>query len=108
VGSAIEGFDAMVKGNVAAMAGDQIVVIGIIRSIPDGASILYLSPELFSKETFALAVRRNDADFRLVADRALSRVYSSRRIEGIYEKWFPGLPPAVLLGAVYALGSTPE
>lgn len=108
VGSAAEGFDAMAKGNVAAFAADQIVAIGIIRSVPDGGNILYLSPQLFSKETFALAVRRNDADFRLVADRALSRLYRGRRIEAIYNKWFPGLPPAGLLGAVYELNATPE
>jgi ABC-type amino acid transport substrate-binding protein len=108
VDSAAEGFEAMAKGNVAAFAGDQIVAIGIIRSVSDGANILYLSPELFSKEIFALAVRRNDADFRLVADRALSRLYRSRRIQAIYDKWFPGLPPALLLGAVYELNATPE
>jgi ABC-type amino acid transport substrate-binding protein len=108
VGSAADGFDAMAKGNVAAFAADQIVAIGIIRSVPDGGKLLYLSPELFSKETFALAVRRNDADFRLVADRALSRLYRGRRIQAIYDKWFPGLPPALLLGALYELNATPE
>jgi ABC-type amino acid transport substrate-binding protein len=108
VGSATDGFEAMAKGNVVALAADQIVAIGIIRSVTDGGNILYLSPELFSKEVFALAVRRNDADFRLVADRALSRLYRSRRIEAVYTKWFAGLAPAGLLGAIYELNATPD
>jgi ABC-type amino acid transport substrate-binding protein len=108
VDSAAAGVTALGNGDVVAFASDQIVLIGLIRSVRDGNSLLHLSSDLFSREPFALAVRRNDADFRLVADRALSRLYRTRRIEAIYGKWFPGLKPYVLLQALFELNSTPE
>lgn len=108
VASAVDGMKALLNGEVSSFASDQIVLIGMIRSVKDGGKLLYLSRELFSREPFALAVRRNDADFRLTADRALSRLYRSRRIEVIYNKWFPGLKPPVLLRSLYELHATPE
>ena len=38
-----------------------------------------IKPHVFSFEPFALAVRRNDADFRLVADRVISDLYRSKK-----------------------------
>lgn len=106
--SSVQGLKALLNGNVSAFAADQIVLIGLLRSQIDGAKSLYLSPELFSREPFALAVRRNDADFRLVADSALSRVYRSGRIEKIYNRWFSKLKAPVLLRALYDLNATPR
>jgi len=108
VATAVDGMNAMLNGEVAAFASDQIVLIGMIRSVKDGSKSLFLSQELFSREPFALAVRRNDSDFRLAADRALSQLYRSRRIEAIYQKWFPGLKPPVLLRAMYDLNATAD
>jgi ABC-type amino acid transport substrate-binding protein len=65
---------------------------------------------LFSYEPFALAVRRNDADFRLVADRVLSHLYRTGEVVQIYEKWFgdiKGRMPSALQ-AMYQLSATPE
>jgi ABC-type amino acid transport substrate-binding protein len=110
VNAAVEGVEALFADNsdIAAFAADQIVLIGLIRSVRNGGNLLYLSSELFSKELFALAVRRNDADFRLIADRALSQLYRSGRIETIYNKWFAGSPPSFLLRALYEINSTFE
>ena len=69
-----------------------------------------LSEELFSFEPFALALTRGDADFQLVADRALSQLSRSGQIAAIYDKWFQRFarnPPAVLK-ALYQLNATPE
>jgi hypothetical protein len=41
---------------------------------------------VFSFEPFALAVRRNDADFRLVADRVISDLSRSKKILEIYDR----------------------
>ncbi|RLB62083.1 MAG: hypothetical protein DRH08_12975, partial [Deltaproteobacteria bacterium] len=49
--------------------------------------VFSILPDLFSYEPFALAVRRNDADFRLVADRVISELYRSKMILKIYDKW---------------------
>lgn len=106
--SSVNGLKALLNGDVSAFAADQIVLIGLLRSEIAGAKSLYLSPELYSREPFALAVRRNDADFRLVADTALARVYREGRIERIYNKWFTGLKAPVLLRALYELNATPQ
>lgn len=87
VDSAADGLLAMEEGNVDAFAADQVVLIGLALKSgrPENYSIL---PNIISYEPFALAVRRNDADFRLVADRVISQLYRSREILQIYNKWF--------------------
>ena len=85
--STAEGLSALKKEKIDAFSADQVVLIGLALSIdnPDSFSIL---PDLFSFEPFAFAVRRNDADFRLIADRVISRLYRTRQILKIYDKWF--------------------
>jgi len=97
------------KGEVDAHSGDQIVLIGLARAAKDPAKF-GLAPELFTYEPYALVVRRNDADFRLVADRTLAQLYRSGEIAQIYDKWFGdwGGRPSRLLLAMYALNGLPE
>ena len=66
--------------------------------------------ELFSYEPYAFVVRRNDADFRLVANRALAQVYRTGQIEQLYGRWFgqAGIKPSPVLTAMYGLQSLPE
>jgi len=94
---------------VDAFAGDQIVQIGFLMQAPD-PSAYKLSRDLFSYEPYGLVVRRNDADFRLVANRALAQIYRADQIEQIYAQWFgkAGLRPSPMLTAVYTLGALPE
>jgi ABC-type amino acid transport substrate-binding protein len=69
-----------------------------------------ISDGVFSFEPFALAVRRNDADFRLVADRVISDLYRSKKILEIYDKWIGKftrkMPP--IFNAMIRLNATPE
>lgn len=109
VDSAVEGFDLLREGKVAAYSSDQVVLIGLL--ITSEAPQRYgVSEVTFSYEPFALALRRNDADFRLVADRVLSQLYRSGQILEIYQKWFgkfsERIPSAI--AAVYQINSTPE
>jgi len=94
---------------VNAYAGDQIVQIGFLMQAPD-PGVFKLSKDLFSYEPYALVVRRNDADFRLVADRALAQIYRSGQIEQVYGQSFgkAGLRPSPMLAALYTLGALPE
>jgi ABC-type amino acid transport substrate-binding protein len=87
--SSDEALTALDKALIDAFAADQVVLIGLAMTsaAPGNYAVL---PELFSYEPFALAVRRNDADFRLVADRVLAELYRSEKILTIYEKWFGG------------------
>jgi glutamate/aspartate transport system substrate-binding protein len=94
---------------VDAFASDQIVLIGAILQSAD-PNEYSLSRDLFSFEPYALVVRRNDADFRLVADRALAQLYRSGQIEQIFNRWFGqvGVRPSPVLSAMYALQALPE
>ena len=107
--SAKDGVDALRKKKVDAYAADQIVLIGIVSKAPDGMKFA-IGSSVFSFEPFAFAVRRNDADFRLAADRAISDLCRSKKIFEIYDKWvgeFTGqrLP---IFEAMVQLNATPE
>jgi len=109
VSSARVGLDAVNSNKVDAFSSDQIILIGL--AITQGDPKKYaLAKELFSYEPFALAIRRNDSDFRLLTNRVLSGLYRSGKITETYSRWFgeyitniPGL-----LEAMYILNSTAE
>jgi glutamate/aspartate transport system substrate-binding protein len=109
VSLAADGLKALQEGKVDAFSSDQVVLIGLVLAT-ENPQDFFLANQLFSFEPFALAVRRNDADFRLVADRVLSHLYRSKQIGQIYGQWFgrfsKKVPAAV--EAMYAINSTPE
>ena len=78
VKSAEEAMNALVKGEVHAFAGDQIVLIGLIVTNPDPKQFS-LSEDVFSFEPFALAVRQNDSEFRLIAGSCAGKAVSKQR-----------------------------
>ena len=103
------GVEALMAGKAAAHAGDQLVLIGLAKAAKQPGHFA-LASEVFSYEPYALAVRRNDADFRLVANRALAQLYRSGEIGEIYKRWFGdwGGKPSQLLLAMFALNGLPE
>ena len=94
---------------VDAFASDQVVLIGEILSAPDPRAFS-LGRDLFSFEPYGLVVRRNDADFRLVANRAIAQLYRSGQIEDLFNRWFGqvGMEPTPVLKAMYLLEALPE
>ena len=104
-----ESVDALRKKKIDAFSSDQIVLVGIASKAQDPMDLVVRS-EVFSFEPFALAVRRNDATFRLVADRAISYLCRSKKILEIYDKWIgkytrQRLP---IFDAMIKLNTTPE
>ena len=87
LGSAAEGLKALQDKKIDAFSGDQVVLIGMALTSENPGDFKILS-DLFTFGPFALAVRRNDADFRLVADRVISKLYRDKEILKIYDKWF--------------------
>ena len=85
------------------------VLIGLLMQATD-PGVFKLSRDLFSYEPYGLVVRRNDADFRLAADRALAELYRTGRVEQVYAQWFgkAGLRPSEALIAMYSFGALPE
>jgi ABC-type amino acid transport substrate-binding protein len=102
-----EGVEALKRGEIDAFFSDQVVLMGVAMTSEDKLAI---SSAIFSFEPFALAVRRDDDEFRLVADEVLSHLYRSGLILEIYNQWFSRFskqrPP--IFDALYQLNATPE
>jgi ABC-type amino acid transport substrate-binding protein len=111
------------RGDIDALASDQIVLIGqIIEAI--NPKRYALVSEIFSYEPYGFAVRRNDADFRLVVNTALSQLYRSGQHAAIFQKWIGrigqhaaifqkwigriGIQVPPILAAMYQLNALPE
>ncbi len=97
------------NGGVDALAHDQIVLIGQVIGAADPKSYA-MSQDLFSYEPYGLVLRRNDADFRLVVNRALATLYRSGQYKQLYDRWFgrSGIRPSPILAAMYQLQALPE
>ena len=109
VDSATEGMKAVNSNKVDAFSSDQIILIGLAITQEDPKKYT-LAKDLFSYEPFALAIRRNDSDFRLLTNRVLSGLYRSGKITETYSRWFGKYIKNVpsLLEAMYILNSTAE
>ena len=80
------GVEALRRKQIDAFSSDQVVLIGLALKYPDGKNFVIKS-EVYSFEPFALALRRNDADFRLVANRTISDLHRSGKTIAIYDQW---------------------
>ena len=108
VKSAEEGLALLQNGGVDGYASDQVLLIGLALSSKNPRN-LRLSGYFYSYEPYALMVRKNDAAFRLIADRTLATIFANGEIETIYKRWFgdwnPDPPPLVeALFAIQSLG----
>ncbi len=109
VATADEGVTAVINGEVAAFSADQVVLIGLVITQTSGTRFA-IANQLISFEPFALAVPRNDSDFRLIANSVIAELNRTGNITPIYDRWFSafGEDAPELLQALYVLMSTPE
>lgn len=106
VASSQDGLAAVESGKADGYASDEIVLLGLAATAKDPKS-LRLSGTLYSYEPYALMVRKNDAAFRLVADRTLAYLFQSGDIGDIYRRWFGQWrdDPTPLLSALFSIES---
>lgn len=103
-----EGMAAMHQGKVDAYASDRAQLIALALASPSPGD-WSLGPETLTYEPHALMLRRQDADFRLIVNRELARLYRTREIYDIYDRWFGVLgKPAARLENLYYLNALPE
>ena len=97
------------SGQIDALASDQIVLIGQVVASREPTRYAIID-EIFSYEPYGFVVRRNDADFRLVVDRAISELYRSGDQADIFYKWIGRLGISVppVIAAMYQLNALPE
>ncbi len=104
----IEGLRLLDGGGADAYASDRVLLIGLAIQSQDIRK-LRMADEYLSYEPYGFMVRRNDAAFRLAANRVLARLYRTGEIEQLYEIWFGALGlPSTLLQAMYLLNGLPE
>ena len=108
IADANAGIAMLESGAADAYAGDKIKLIGLAVLAKDPAKLSLLAEEL-SYEPYAFALPRNDSALRLEVNRALTQVYMSGEIEGIFAAWLGKLGrPSTLLAVMYILNSIPE
>ena len=95
----VENPDAGVKllatGNVQAFFNDR-ALLKYAAARSERPSDIVVLDRTYRHDIVALSMRRNDEDFRLAVDRALSRLYRSPEFTSLYAKHFGAPTPAVL------------
>ena len=103
VASRADGLAMLDKNEVDGFASDRVALFAAGLTSPNAANYRLLT-DLLTVETYALPMRRGDAEFRLAVDRALAGLYRDGGIGDIYNKWFGQLGPApAILQALYML-----
>ena len=104
-----EGMILLNEGKVDAYSSDQIILMGqMIRAEDQSAYVL--AQDVFSFEPYAFMVRKDDSQFRLVADSALARLYRTAGIQRLYHTWFGrfGIEQSPILMAMYQFQGLPD
>lgn len=104
-----EALQMLVDHKIDAMAGDQATLFGIGYA-SQGENNLVITEDMMSFEPYALPLRRNDSDFRLVVNRSLSSLYLRGDVGRSWQKWFGkhDVQPTRLLLMLYRLNSFAE
>jgi ABC-type amino acid transport substrate-binding protein len=95
VGSYGEGLQRVIDRRSDVFFGERAILLDAAKR-RDGGRDLRVIDRLFTYEPVALTLPRGDDDFRLMVDRALSRLYRSAAIGPIYTAAF-GEPDAATL-----------
>jgi glutamate/aspartate transport system substrate-binding protein len=104
-----EGMSRLNRGEIHALASDQIVLIGqVIEAIDPGRYSLV--SEIFSFEPYGFVVRRNDADFRLLVNRAIAQLYRNGDQADIFYRWIGriGIDVPPIMAVMYQLNALSE
>ena len=82
-----EGIQSVLDRASNVFFADRSILLDAATRSPSARSLMVLHRQ-FTYAPIALAVERNDADFRLVVDRALSELLGSSEFTALYTKWF--------------------
>jgi glutamate/aspartate transport system substrate-binding protein len=102
------GMTALTRGEVDGYAGDRVVLLGFRMAAANPSDWTFIGGD-FSVEPYALALPRNDADFRLAVNRVLVTLFRSGEIDPIFRRWLGAMgQPGPLLHALFYLNTFPE
>lgn len=82
-----DGIQKLADGKLDMFFGERTVVLGVLSTLDRSArENVQVLDRLFTHEPIALALARNDDDFRRAVDAALSRVFRSEQFAALYTK----------------------
>jgi glutamate/aspartate transport system substrate-binding protein len=111
-----ESFLTVESGRAAAFSMDDVLLYGLVAKSKKPKDFDVVGDYL-SYDPYGIMFRKNDADFAIVANRALSALMRSGEINKIYDKWFIGklpsgetigMPMSPLLKTGFQLQALPE
>jgi ABC-type amino acid transport substrate-binding protein len=104
-GAHADGLEALESRQIDAYFADRGLLIGLIAKARDPSSLV-LGARIFSREPYAIAMRRGDADMRLLVDRALTEFYGTPQFGALLKRYF-GIEAREVEAQIIAL-SIPE
>ena len=111
-----ESFLTVESGRAAAFSMDDVLLYGLIAKAKKPKDFDVVGDYL-SYDPYGIMFRKNDADFAIVANRALANLMRTGEINKIYDKWFIGklpsgetigMPMSPLLKTGFQLQALPE
>lgn len=103
-----EGLSLLDAGTISAYFADRSILMSLVNDSKDPEK-LAIADQYLTVEPYALALTHGDEDFRLAVDAALSRIYRSGDINGIFSHAFAGkAKPSDMLKALYLLSALPD
>jgi ABC-type amino acid transport substrate-binding protein len=82
-----EGIQRVLERESNVLFGARAILLDAANRSPSTRDFMLLQRQ-FTYEPFALALERNDDDFRLIVDRTLVHLYASDQFQSLYVKWF--------------------
>jgi glutamate/aspartate transport system substrate-binding protein len=96
-----EGVALLEAQQVDGFASDKLLLAGAQFKKPEAFALL---PDDLSIEQYAIVVPRGDWAMQLAVNTGLAQIFRSGRTVEVFERWFFGAQPGLLLEAIYALG----
>jgi len=89
-----EAFLMVETDRAVAFVMDDILLAGLVAASKSPTAYEISADGLSKPEPYGIMLRREDPAFKKVVDAAMSKVYTSGEITGIYDKWFvQAIPP---------------
>lgn len=82
-----DGLAALESREIDAYFADRGLLIGLLGQARNPSSLI-LGTKIFSREPYAIAMRRGDADLRLLVDRALTEFYGTPQFAALLNHYF--------------------
>jgi len=100
-----DGLEALESRGIDAYFADRALLIGLLTKARDPSSLV-LGTRIFSREPYAIAMRRGDEDLRLLVDRSLTEFYATPEFRALLNRYFGS--EAAEIEAQIVILSTPE